>query len=484
MRLPRRRIGTHGDRVEQHRDQRHLPVEPDHGGDEADDGQHVGAAVDGLGQRLADRRRVHGEARGVPRRRVARDGGEVGAGQRAGTARPASPRSPCSTTDCTATACPYCASALAHTTPTITGGSSHSTRAVAGVEAVEGLLDDDGVERGQAGQQHGADRRPARCRAGAVGRCSRARRRTSAPGVVGQGAAWRGGAYQIAAPRGGQFAELGRPAGLARRPRSPRARSTSARAPRRAGRARPRRPGRDAERQDVAAQQRELRPRHRRRAGGAGPRGRRRRRAPRPAATGRAAPLGPASAEDAAQRRVVIAGRRVSGLRSAASVAASAPDMRRRAARPRRFRRPAGSRAAEAQQRVAGASSIAHQPRAAPDSSAASGSTARSTPVSRHQRQRAGRVGRRQQALDLHPDPLGREPRQARAPRRGSPPAPPRPARPGRSAPGSGRSAAPAGSPRAAASPGRPRSAPARPRGPRARRNSPRAARRRRATWR
>ena len=32
-----------------------------------------------------------------------------------------------STTDCTVTACPYCASALAHTTPTITGGSSHST---------------------------------------------------------------------------------------------------------------------------------------------------------------------------------------------------------------------------------------------------------------------------------------------------------------------------------------------------------------------
>ena len=84
----------HGDGIEQHRDQRHLPVEPDHGGDEADDGQHVGAAVDRLGQRLADRRRVHGEARRVPRRRARARRWRGRRGSAPGTARSASPRSP------------------------------------------------------------------------------------------------------------------------------------------------------------------------------------------------------------------------------------------------------------------------------------------------------------------------------------------------------------------------------------------------------
>ena len=86
-----------------------------------------------------------------------------------------------------------------------------------------------------------------------------------------------------------------------------------------------------------------------------------------------------------------------------------------------------------------------------------------STPVSAISAKRTGRIGRRQQALQLHPDPLGRKPRQPR--HRGADRGQRR--RVGRarghSAPGSGRSAAPAGSPRPAASPGRRRSAPARP---------------------
>ena len=180
----------HGDGIEQHRDQRHLPVEPDHRGDEADDGQHVGAAVDRLGQRLADRRRVHGEARrrAAPARRARRWRGRRGSAP--GTARPASPRSPAARRTAPSTACPYCASALAATTPTITGGSSHSTAPVAGVEAVEGLLDDDGVERGQARQQHGADhgQRDAAPLRAEMFPGQAADERT---GVVGQG--WHGG---------------------------------------------------------------------------------------------------------------------------------------------------------------------------------------------------------------------------------------------------------------------------------------------------
>ena len=82
------------------------------------------------------------------------------------------------------------------------------------------------------------------------------------------------------------------------------------------------------------------------------------------------------------------------------------------AAAGRGRRPPAGTSAAKRSSGSAGAPAATRRASAA--RSAPSGSTAASTPGLRHQRQRADRVGRRQQALQLHPDPLGREPRQPR----------------------------------------------------------------------
>ena len=62
-----------------------------------------------------------------------------------------------STTDCTATAWPNCATALAQVTRMITSGSSQIEVRVGVVEPVEALLDDDGIERGEPGQRHGAE---------------------------------------------------------------------------------------------------------------------------------------------------------------------------------------------------------------------------------------------------------------------------------------------------------------------------------------
>jgi len=67
-----------GDRVEQRRDKAHLPVEIDHGADQAEHGDAVAEGVDGADEGFANGCRVGREAGGQGRGRFAFDAGEIG----------------------------------------------------------------------------------------------------------------------------------------------------------------------------------------------------------------------------------------------------------------------------------------------------------------------------------------------------------------------------------------------------------------------